>query len=117
MAAVVDPIHEEIEAAVPQLDDEHIESMCRSLREIAAEQAYEEDGMDDADVDDEWIDWVETYEEAVEGLGRLGIDPYDEPMEWVEFLDPLGNFEPQDRRDDEQQFLRYLRVTYGSPRS
>lgn len=100
----------------PKLNEDHIESLRRQLRELVAEQAYSADAIDDDDVDDEWVDWVETYEEAIDGLSRIGVDPYDDPLEWMEFLDPLGDFEPEEKPHDEERFLVYLERTYGFPR-
>jgi hypothetical protein len=102
-----------VSSAVPKLSEDHIEFLQRTLREIIAEQAYSADDIDDEDVDDEWVDWVETYEEAIEGLERLGIDPYDDPLEWIEFLDPMGGFPRENKPRDEARFLEYLAETYG----
>jgi hypothetical protein len=108
-----------------KLGEDHIEALQRALRELIAERSASwEDSLDDdapdddADDDDEWVDWVETYEDALDGLERLGIDPYEDPLEWIEFLDPLGGFEPGKGSEgsEESRFLEYLAVTYGARR-
>lgn len=97
---------------------QHIEYLRRTLRELVAEEAcswWNEQEDEDEAGDDEWIDWVETYEDALGGLRRIGIDPYEEPLEWAEFLDPLGGFEPSsgDSSVNLARFLDYLTETYG----
>ena len=102
----------------PRLAKQQLEYLRRALRELVAEDAcswWNEQADEDVAVDDEWIDWVETYEDALDALCRIGIDPYEEPMEWAEFLDPLGGFEPSSGASSANPacFLDYLTETYG----